>query len=53
VDANAVLAVLGGVIIAAVVRLANVVGAWLAKVLGVTPPDPIVAPGADRNGGSG
>jgi hypothetical protein len=50
-DANAIIALLSAAILAFVVRVFNMVGAWLSKVLGVDPPEPIktsdVEPKAD------
>jgi hypothetical protein len=43
-DSNAILALVGGVIVAFIIRIFNVVVEWLAGVLGVSPPDPIPDP---------
>lgn len=40
-DANAVIALIGAALLAFVVRAFNVVLQWLARVLGVEPPEPI------------
>jgi hypothetical protein len=40
-NASAVFALLSAAILAFVVRVFNIVGAWLSKVLGVDPPEPI------------
>lgn len=42
-DGNAILALVGGVVVAFIIRVFNVVVEWLSKVLGVKPPDPIPA----------
>lgn len=43
-DPNALIAIIGSVVIGLVVRLSNVVVTWLSRVLGVDPPDPIPTP---------
>lgn len=40
-DSNAIIALVGAVVIAFIVRVFNVVVEWLARILGVDPPDPI------------
>lgn len=39
------IALIGGIVAALVVRLSNMVIQWVAKVLGVNPPDPIPVDG--------
>ena len=43
-DGNAVLALIGGVVVAFVVKALNMVTTWLARILAVDPPDPIPDP---------
>ena len=43
-DINAIIALVGAAVLAFVVRMANVVVIWLARVLGVEAPDPIPVP---------
>lgn len=40
-DANAVWAIVGSVVLAFIVRFANIVIEWLARVLGTKAPEPI------------
>lgn len=49
--AEQVVALFGAAVLALVVRLFNVIVAWLARVLRVQPPDPIPtsAPGSGRD----
>jgi len=44
---GAIIAIVGSTLIALLVRVSNMVCEWLAKLLGVKPPDPIVPPGKD------
>jgi len=46
VNTEALVAVIGSVVLAVLVRVSNMVCSWLARVLGVAPPDPIVPPGS-------
>lgn len=43
-DTNALVALIGSVVLGLVIRLSNVVVQWLSRVLGVDPPDPIPTP---------
>lgn len=43
-NTEAFVAVIGSVVLAVLVRVSNMVCAWLSRVLGVQPPDPIVPP---------
>jgi hypothetical protein len=45
-NTEAFVAVIGSVVLAVLVRVSNMVCAWLSRVLGVQPPDPIVPPDA-------
>lgn len=40
-DADTVIAILGSAVVTTVLRLSNVLVAWLSRVLGVDPPAPI------------
>lgn len=40
-DTNAVVAIIGGALVAFIIRVFNVVVEWLSKLLGVDPPAPI------------
>jgi hypothetical protein len=40
-DTNAIVALIGGALVAFTIRIFNVVLEWLARVLGVEPPTPI------------
>jgi hypothetical protein len=40
-DTNAIVAIIGGAVVAFIIRVFNVVVEWLARVLGVEPPAPI------------
>ena len=44
VDAGPIIAIVGSVLLAFLVRVSNMLTQWLARVLGVKPPDPIVPP---------
>lgn len=50
-DGNAVLALVGGVVVAFVVKTLNMVTTWLARILAVDPPDPIPDPLLPGGGG--
>lgn len=43
-NTDQIVAVFGGVAVAVVVRVSNIVVTWLAHVLRVEPPDPIPVP---------
>lgn len=47
-DTNAIVALIGGAVVAFIIRVFNVVVSWLSRVLGVAPPDPIPTETADR-----
>lgn len=47
-DGNAIVALIGGAVVAFIIRVFNVVVAWLSRVLGVVPPDPIPTEAAER-----
>jgi hypothetical protein len=40
-DTNAIIAIIGGAVVAFIIRVFNVVVEWLARVLDVEPPAPI------------
>lgn len=40
-DTDQIVAIIGGLVVAFVIRVFNVVVEWLSRVLGVAPPDPI------------
>lgn len=44
-NTEAFVALVGSVVLAVLVRVSNMVCVWLSRVLGVTPPDPILPPG--------
>jgi hypothetical protein len=44
VDGNGWLALIGSVVFAVVLRVSNMLVAWLSRALGVDPPDPIPNP---------
>lgn len=47
-NADAWIALLGSVVVGVAIRVSNVVVAWLSRVLGVEPPEPIPTPTDDQ-----
>lgn len=40
-DSDQIIAIIGGLLVAFIVRVFNIVVEWLSRVLGVDPPEPI------------